>query len=94
VLFLQWEAQSPFGAVVMGASMVWGPNGHRRPLTKTTLVVWLSLGDFGLHGGGCEGVESIGDDEFLSGMFVFGDRVVVRPQRRLSSFLLRSRLLP
>jgi hypothetical protein len=73
---------------------VWGPNGHRMPVTETTLVVRLSLGDFGLHGGGCEGVESINDGEFLSDMFIFGDRVVVRPQRRLSSFLLRSRLLP
>jgi hypothetical protein len=45
------------------------------------LVVWLSLGDFGLHGEGREGVESIGNGEFLSGMFVFDDRVVVRPQR-------------
>jgi hypothetical protein len=81
VLFLRWEAQIPFDVAVMRASMVWGPNGHRRLVTETTLVVWLSLGDFGLHGEGREGVESIGNGEFLSGMFVFDDRVVVRPQR-------------
>jgi hypothetical protein len=48
-------------------------------------------------GEGGEGVESGGDGEFLSGMFIFGDHVVVgcsRPRRWLPLFLLRSRLLP
>jgi hypothetical protein len=75
----------------------WGggvPTGTLGPVTETTLVVWRSLDVSNLHGGGHEGVESVGGDEFLSGMFVFGGRVVVKPRWLLSSFLLMSRLLP
>jgi hypothetical protein len=47
-----------------------GLNGHHGPVTKTTLVVWRSLGVSSLHVGGCEGVESVGGGEFLSGTYV------------------------
>jgi hypothetical protein len=70
--------------------MVGGPDGHRGPVTKTTLVVWWSLGISDLSGGGCEGVESVGGSEFLFAMFILGSRVVIvctRPRRRLASFL-------
>jgi hypothetical protein len=53
------EAQGPFGAAMLGASMVGGPDGHHRLVMETTLVVWQSFGVSGVHGGGREGMESI-----------------------------------
>jgi hypothetical protein len=44
VLSLWRGVHDPFGAVVLGASMVGGLDRHREPTTKTTLVVWQSLG--------------------------------------------------
>jgi hypothetical protein len=58
-------AQGPFGAAVEGASVVGGPDGHRRPATETTLVMWRSLDAFGIHGGGREGGECICGDVFV-----------------------------
>jgi hypothetical protein len=96
VLFLRREAQGPFGVAVLGTTMVGGgvPTGTLGPVTETTLAVWRSLDVSDRHGGGREGVESVSGDEFLSGMFIFGGRVVVKPRWLLSSFLLMSRLLP
>jgi hypothetical protein len=68
-LILCREAQGPFGAAVLGASMVGGPDRHYGLVMETTLVVWRSLGVSDLHGGGREGVESGGGGKFLSGMF-------------------------
>jgi hypothetical protein len=39
-----------------------GPDGHRGPMTETTLVMWQSISVSDLHGGGREGVESVGGD--------------------------------
>jgi hypothetical protein len=95
VLFLRREAQGP-SVWLCWEPLWWGgvPTGTLGPVTETTLVVWRSFDVSDLHGGGREGVESVGGDEFLSGMFVFGGRVVVKPRWLLSLFLLMSRLLP
>jgi hypothetical protein len=69
--------QGPFSVVVLGAYLVEGPDGHCGPVMETTLVVWRSPGVSGFHGGGHEGVESVGSGEFLSSMFVFGGHAVV-----------------
>jgi hypothetical protein len=96
-LILWQEAHGLFGATALGASMVGGLDGHHEPVMETTLVVWWSLGVSGLHGEWREGVVSVCGGEFLSDMFIFGSHVVVgcsRSRRWLSSFLLRSKLLP
>jgi hypothetical protein len=72
-----------------------GFDEHRRLVTKTTLIMRRTRGDFGLHGPGCEGAVHDNDDVFHLEVFVFGGRCdgCRRPCPWLSPFLFKVKVV-
>jgi hypothetical protein len=85
VAFHWWGGgQGPFG-VAVGSLYGGGPDGHRRPVMETTMVVWWSLSVSALHGGGHKGRECICGGMFLLAWTSLAVGVVDgcgRPRRR------------